>query len=255
MNRLGCVILLTLLGASWLQADITPDAPSAATPQPQTNPALVAEHYRQVLARPEYTEEREPDVNSRLKEWLSVWFMRLGSQFGEFKYASRMPAFESMLMTVLAALSIAALLYTMARLTRRRARIDPESPRSAPGPKVFHPPETYDDEIEQAIRSGNWHAAWLATWRQFLSRLENRQLAETDRTRTNREYLAQLTAKAIPLPAANLLTSMVDAYDQYIYGRRKIDETDWNHFHQQISETGLLLHLDNKGISTKAEGA
>ena len=39
---------------------------------------------------------------------------------------------------------------------------------------------------------------------------------------------------------------MVDAYDRFIYGRTAIGEPDWNRFHQQIDEAGLLLHLDDK---------
>ena len=45
-------------------------------------------------------------------------------------------------------------------------------------------------EIVAAIHAGDWHTAYLAAWRQFLSRLEHRHLVDNDRTRTNREYLA-----------------------------------------------------------------
>jgi hypothetical protein len=106
-------------------------------------------------------------------------------------------------------------------------------------------------EVQKAIRSGDWHAAWLAAWRQFLSRLENHRLVEADRTRTNREYLAQLREKTLPSPALALLTALVDAYDRFIYGHRPIAEPDWHLFHQQVSEAGLLLHLDGKSPQPK----
>jgi hypothetical protein len=237
---------LLLLSLLWLgMACLRADPPSDPTP-PETNPQVILDHYRQVLTRPEFIETQEPDANSRMKEWLSLWFLRLGAQLGQFKYASRMPAFESMLMTVLAALSITAVLYTMVRLTRRRGALDQQPISASTGPKTFRPPESYDQEIEQALRARDWHAAWLAGWRQFLSRLELRQLVEADRTRTNREYLAQLRARTIPGPALALLNRMVDAYDRFIYARHPISEPDWTLFHEQIGEATLLLHLEDR---------
>ncbi len=102
------------------------------------------------------------------------------------------------------------------------------------------------------MQAQDWHAAWLAAWRQFLSRLEHRSLVDADRTRTNREYLAQLRGKALPVPALAVLSGMVDAYDRFIYGRQLIGEQDWNAFHRQIDEAALMLHLQEKRSSTPA---
>jgi hypothetical protein len=226
-------------------------SPGAAS-APITDPVLVGEHYREVLVRPQFQETDESAVNTRFEDWLSQWFKQLGAKFGEFKYASRMPAFESLLMTLLVVFSIAALLYIMVRLTRRRGGMEPEPATGIPGEKAFHLPEFYEDEIRQAIRAGDWHTAWLAAWRQFLSRLEHRHLVEADRTRTNREYLAQLRGKTLPASALALLTGMVDTYDRFIYGRKSIDESEWNLFRRQIDEAGLLLHLDDKRTNAQA---
>jgi hypothetical protein len=124
--------------------------------------------------------------------------------------------------------------------------MEPDPAFGIAGPKTFQPPEFYELEIQQAIRAGDWHTAWLAGWRQFLSRLEKGQLVEADRTRTNREYLAQLRAQSLPTSAFALLTGMVDAYDRFIYGRQSIAKPDWDHFYRQINEAALLLHLDEK---------
>ncbi|MCE0522166.1 MAG: DUF4129 domain-containing protein [Methylacidiphilales bacterium] len=226
--------------------------PPDTAPAPIVDPAQVGEHYRQVLARPEFQETEEPAVNTRLEDWLSQWFKRLGARIGEFKYASRMPAFESLLMTLLVVFAIATLLYIMVRLTRRRGGMTLEPSGDILGQKQFRTPEFYDEEIRHAIRAGDWHTAWLAAWRQFLSRLEHRQLVEADRTRTNREYLAQLREKHLPASALALLNGMVDAYDRFIYGRKSIGEPDWDLFHRQIDEAGLLLHLDDKTKSAQA---
>jgi hypothetical protein len=233
-----------------LRADDSP--PPGAASAPITDPVLVGKHYREVLVRPQFQETDESPVNTRFEDWLSQWFKQLGAKFGEFKYANRMPAFESLLMTLLVVFSIAILLYIMVRLTRRRSGMEPETDTGISGQKTFRPPEFYDHEIQQALRAGDWHTAWLAEWRQFLSRLEHRHLVEADRTRTNREYLAQLRQKKLPASALALLTGMVDAYDRFIYGRKSIDEPDWNLFHQQIDEAGLLLHLDDKRASAQA---
>jgi hypothetical protein len=241
---------LLLLGimSSYADASPPPDAASA----PITDPVLVSEHYREVLARPQFQETGESDVNTRFEDWLSQWFKQLGAKFGEFKYASHMPAFESLLMTLLVVFSIAILLYIMVRLTRHRSGMEPEPDTVIPGQKTFRSPEFYDHEIQQALRAGDWHTAWLAAWRQFLSRLEHRHLVEADRTRTNREYLAQLCGKPLPASALALLTGMVDAYDRFIYGHKSIGEPDWNLFHRQIDEAGLLLHLDDKRANAQA---
>jgi HAMP domain-containing protein len=243
---LGLLLAVLLLPATGIRAD-------DAAPAPVTDPALVGQHYRQVVTRPEFEETGEPLANTRFEDMLSQWFKSIGAEIGSFKYASQMPAFESLLMTLLVALAISVLLYIMVRVTRRLGRMEPEPREDSAGEKAFRPPEFYDEEIEQAVRAGDWHAAWLAAWRQFLSRLERRNLVDADRTRTNREYLRQLTARPLPGTALPLLTGMVDAYDRFIYGRLAIGEAEWNRFHGQIDETALLLHLDDRkttGIKT-----
>jgi hypothetical protein len=205
----------------------------------------VSHHYREVLAQPQFRQSAETAIDTRFEDWLSQWFNRLGKGIGDFKYANSMPAFESLLMTVLVVFSIAVIIYIMVRLTRGRDGMDPEPTAESPGQKLFHSPEFYDEEISRAVQARDWHAAWLASWRQFLSRLEHRNLVEADRTRTNREYLAQLRGKPLPAPALALLNGMVDAYDRFIYGRKSISESEWTSFHGQIDEAALLLHLSD----------
>jgi len=224
----------------------------ATASAPVTNPVQVAAHYREVVARPEFYDSGDASIDTRFEDWLSQWFKRLGDRIGHFKYASEMPAFESLLMTLLVVFSITVFFYVLFRLTRRGDGMNEEPPSGTPGPKTFRPPEFYDEEIKQAIAGGDWHAAWLATWRQFLSRLENRQLVEADRTRTNREYLAQLREKLLPASALVLLNAMVDAYDLFIYGRATIGPAEWEDFHRHIDEAALLLHLDDKRTVAQA---
>jgi hypothetical protein len=240
--RLSVWLCVLLLALNPLRAE---DA--AAGAPPVTDPALVAQHFREVAARPEFVDSRDSSVNPRLGDLLTQWFQDLGKKIGDFKYTNRMPAFESLLMSMLVALSLAVLCYIVMRLTRRRSwswrdETGPEPSRE----KKLPAPESYDGEITQAVKARDWHAAWLASWRQFLSRLERRSLVEADRTRTNREYLGQLRGQALPAPTLALLIGMVDAYDRFIYGHAAIGEAEWNQFRQQIEEAALLLHLDDK---------
>ena len=217
-----------------------PDAP------PVTDPAVVAQHYREILSQPQYHEPIEDNAGDWLKSELSRWFTRLGAEFGNVQYAQQMPRFASLLMTALVILSMIGLVYTMVRVIRRKQDwLEPDAAANG-GPARFRPPEFYEEELRRATARGDWSGAWLATWRQFLSRLEQGRLVEPDRSRTNREYLAQLRERALPAPALALLAGMVDAYDNFIYGRRPIAQSDWTAFHQQANEAALLLHLQER---------
>lgn len=222
---------------------------------PVVDPAQVAEHYRQVLHRPEYQEAREPDADTRMRDWLSQWFARLGAGFNQLESEQEMPRFASLLMTLFVILSLVGLIYILVRLTRRRGGWNRSHTTESPGKKTFRPAEFYDGELAAAVSAGDWHGAWLASWRQFLSRLEDGRLVEADRSRTNREYLGQLRDQALPAAAKPLLSHLVDAYDQFIYGRKTIAEPDWNSFREQVDEATLLLELKDRSTSLNAKAA
>jgi hypothetical protein len=234
--------LTLLITALPLRAD---DA--ASGPRPVTDPTLVTQHFHEVVARPEFIDTQDTGVGSHLQDLLSQWFRSLGRKIGELQYTSRMPAFESMLMSLLVAFSLAILIYIAFRLWRSRGWTWDSEIEAAPANEAkLRAPESYDEEIKQAVISRDWHTAWLAAWRQFLSRLERDSLVEPDRTRTNREYLGQLRDRPLPATALALLTGMVDAYDRFIYGRRVIGEAEWTEFRRQLEEAALLLHLGDK---------
>jgi len=231
-------------------ADDSSPAPTslATTTAPVTDPASIADHYRQVAARPEFLDDDQIDLTTRFQDELAQWFRQFGARMENFKYGDRLPEVESLLITLMVIFCVWVVIYIMLKLTRRRARMDAQPEEQNAGRKTFRPAEAYDREIRDAARAGDWHAAWLASWRQFLSRLEDRQLVDVDRTRTNREYLRQLGERALPGSALNLLGNLVDAYDRFIYGRKSINESDWNTFVGQINEAGLLLHLDDDRV-------
>jgi hypothetical protein len=248
MKRALCVLALAALG--FLGA--VPACADEEAPAPVTDPAQVSVHYREILQQPRFQDSGEVDVDERLRDMLEQWFFKLGKDVNQFRYLNRMMQVASMMLTGMVVLCVGGVIYVCVRLYRRRAEFDLDDAAETPGQKSFRPPEFYEKEIQEAIRAGDWHAAWLAAWRQFLSRLESRHLVEADRTRTNREYLAQLRERTLPAPAPALLSALVDAYDRFIYGHRPIAEPDWNLFQRQVGEAGLLLDLDDKSHRPKS---
>jgi hypothetical protein len=242
-----------LAGAGFGHAD--DDAGTIPTSAPVTDPAQVAAHYREVVGRSEFQEPAESDVNDQMRSWLSQCFARFGAKLDEFRYAEEMPRFTSLLITLLVGASLIGLLYVLVRLTRRRIGRDFSESTTPPGPKIFQPPEFYEEELRRAVAGGDWHAAWLASWRQFLSRLEKGQLVAADRSRTNREYLLQLRAQLQTEAALPLVSGTVEAYDAFIYGRRAIAEPDWRSFQGKLDEAGLLLHLTDRPATTTLRAA
>ncbi len=115
MNRLLVVAALLALLVP-LRADDN-SAPQPVAPA-VTDPAQVAQHFHEVAARPEFADAQDSGATPRLEDLLSEWFQNLGKRIGDFKYASSMPAFESLLMAVLVAFSLAIVAYIVLRLTR-----------------------------------------------------------------------------------------------------------------------------------------
>jgi hypothetical protein len=226
------------------------DAPVPAAPV--IDPTQVRQHYQEVLARPQFREPEELAGDFPLRDWFSQWVTQLVAKFQDFKYAGQMSGLAWLLVTTMTVLSIAGLIYVLARLSRRSDGTVPDPEEFAPERKTFLSPRIYDQKLQEAIARGDWRAAWLATWMQFLSRLELRRLVEADRSRTNREYLDQLRAGEIPSSALPLLTGLVHDYDVFIYGLRPIDEPLWRDFRRQVDEAGVLLHLSDR--KTEAPG-
>jgi len=208
-----------------------------------TDPALVQQHYHEVLSRPEFRETEESLDDMRWTDWITQWVQRLVSRFQDLQYAGQLSTAARVLVFALTALTVIALLYLLVRLSRRRRdgeSGDDEMPM--PG-RTFLSPRQYEARLREAVERNDWHGAWLAAWLQLLARLENRRLVDADRSRTNREYLAQLRSQSLPTGAMSLLAGMVDDYDRFIYGVRPIDEAGWSGFRERIDEVTLMLGL------------
>jgi hypothetical protein len=219
---------------------------------PVTDPAAVQHHYREVVARPEFRESAETLADVHWTDWIAQWLKHLVSRFQDFKYAGELSGTARAAVLVLTVLAVAGLVLLLVRLTRRRRdRAVEEAETPAPG-RTLLTPRQYERRLQTALESRDWHGAWLAAWLQFLARLENRHLVEADRSRTNREYLAQLRGRPLPSGALPLLARMVDDYDRVIYGRRPIDEAGWSAFRDRIDELTLQLGLRERATEEPA---
>ena len=217
-----------------------------------TDPALVQQHYHEVLSRPEFRETEESLDDMRWTDWITQWVQRLVSRFQDLQYAGQLSTAARVLVFALTALTVIALLYLLVRLSRRR-RDGESAEEDAPLPsRTFLSLHQYETRLREAVEGSDWHGAWLAAWLQLLARLENRRLVEADRSRTNREYLTQLRGQSLPTGAMSLLAGMVDDYDRVIYGVRPIDEAGWSGFRERIDEVTLMLGLRERTTEKSA---
>jgi hypothetical protein len=223
--------------------------PSAA---PVTNPAVVRQHFQAMLARPEFRQPDESFGDLRWTDWISQWMTQLVSRFQNFKYVGQMSALAWAFGVLLAALAIAGLVYLLVRLSRRRRTDTTEELAPVSRGSRLLSPRHYELRLRGALELRDWHGAWLAAWLQLLARLENRHLVDADRSRTNREYLAQLRAQSLPPSALPLITRLIDDYDGFIYGLRAIDEAGWSAFRERIDEVTLLLNLRDRAAEEPA---
>ena len=238
MRRVLALALLLLLAPGLRAAD----QPSA----PVTDPGVVQQHYRTVLERPEFHLQEESSGDIHWTEWLSQWLTHLVSRLQNFKYSGQISAVAWLLVIALTALAIAGLVYVLVRLSRRKRDgvLDPAEP--LPERHALLSPRQYEERLCSALEKNDWHGAWLAAWLQLLARLENRHLVDSDRSRTNREYLEQLRGQSLPPAALPLIARLVDDYDRFIYGLRAIDETGWSAFRERIDEVTLMLNLRDR---------
>jgi len=243
MKRCTAILLLGLALTGITRAD---------DGAPVTDPVVVQQHYREVVARPEFRETAETLADLRWTDWIAQWLQHLVLRFRDFKYVGQLSGTARVAVIVLTLVAVAGLVLLLVRLTRRRRdRAVAEIEAPTPG-RTLLTPRQYEKRLQAALENRDWHAAWLAAWLQFLARLENRHLVEADRSRTNREYLAQLRSQPLPSGALPLLVGMVDDYDRVIYGRRPVDEAGWSAFRDRIDELTLQLGLRERATEEPA---
>ncbi len=150
-----------------------------------------------------------------------------------FKYASRMPAFESLLMTLLVVFS-----HRRSALHHGAAHPSPGSDGAGNGISRHWTENLSPARILRRRNSTGHPGAGTGTrrgWRRGGNFFPAWNIASSSRP-TARAPIANIwpncAGNPLPAPALALLTGMVDAYDRFIYGRTSIGEPDWNRFHR-----------------------
>ena len=233
--------LVLITGWSQTHASYLTPSPTQERSAPVVDAVLVSAHYRQVLQEPLYQEPTEVNAHAQIRDWLSRWFSRIGQDLDHFQYEKELPRFASLLMASLGVLTTLTLLYVLVRLTRHWRGGDLIRTRHPAGYPAVSEFDSSAADLTEALAQRNWRGAWRATWRHFLFVLEQGKLVASDRSRTNREYLAQV--HDIPTSAFDRLGKIVAEHDEVIYGERSIAEDDWKSFQQLTEEAAFSLNL------------
>ena len=228
MVPLICASILVGGLSSALLGNETAPPPSTPNATPIVDPVEVSARYQQTLQQPLYHETAEIDPHAEVRDWLSRWFKPNWPGVQPFRVYGRDAALR------LAGDDGAGRAHRHLLALCFRAVDAPvrplESPSVSPRRRIaFRRALGFVSiELQRALSDRDWRRAWQATWRNFLFRLEQAKLVASDRSRTNREYLAQM--RELPPSALHQLNRMVSDYDRLIYGDRPIGEDDWKSF-------------------------
>ena len=97
------------------------------------------------------------------------------------------------------------------------------------------------DRAQTAARSGDYRNAARHLYLSSLLWLEERGVLRYDRSRTNREYLAQLQGK----PAYHNLKPVVDTFERVWYGQRPLDAAGFEAYEREVA--ALRAHEERPG--------
>ena len=211
----------------------------AQTRTPADGDAL--QKLEQVFEVPPFKSREVPSAWTRF--WSAVgraignFFERLFDQLPQTNFtppATNPAAFGALtpvgwVLLVLGALLILALIVytlrgvrrTVAAEARVRAEVEEEETITA---------QEAGDRAKAAAQAGDYRTATRQLYLSTLLWLEERGLVRYDRSRTNREYLAQLRGK----PTHDTFVPVVETFERVWYGKRPLDAADFEQYEQQI---------------------
>lgn len=131
---------------------------------------------------------------------------------------------------VLGALLILALIIYTLRGVRRTVTAEARVRAEAEEEEVMTVQEA-TDRTRVAAQSGDYRTATRYLYLSTLLWLEERGLVRYDRSRTNREYLAQLRGK----PTYDTFVPVVDTFERVWYGKRPLEAGDFEKYEEQIA--------------------
>jgi Domain of unknown function (DUF4129) len=197
----------------------------------------------QILARPEYSDEKEKE--STLKKWidrllnaLAEWLSRMGMASGRAPSGGSGGLVEGARILIILIIFAAAAFgagYLLNRLRVRRKSDRESGTREVLGETIGED-VTASDLISAAIdlaRQGDHRAAIRRAYLAVLFEMEHRGKLRLHRSKTNRDYLDDLQAERDLLPPFSAMTGM---FEKVWYGQTRATEDEFNGFLSRYHE-------------------
>lgn len=207
----------TLLLEQWLALHEA----STATAQPNATAALTT-----ILAQPQFQYAPEANFLQKLLRRFLNWL------FSAFDFIPRSSAIWQVIIGGVAAALLAIFLWYWLRSMRRQFSAETSTPLN---PHAHDLGLSASGALQQAHNQadeGNLREAVRYLYLSTLLNLDERNLLRYDRSKTNREYLRQVTNT----PFAPTLNNVVDMFDRVWYGFQPIDQTTYQHYAAQVEE-------------------
>lgn len=202
--------MLLVSGVGWAQGSVPQDL------------ARKLRLLEEILARPEFQwrEDAPPTLLQRFWQWLA---RQLFNQIPRALDSGDLLANVLMVLGIIGLL--AALLYAFIRLRRQFVRSEATEHEA----RVWHmrDPDEAMRTAETMAQHGDYRLALRYLYHSSLLLLDERNLIDYDRTRTNREYLLSVRDKP-PLEA--LLSKIVNVFDRSWYGLQTPDAQTYEQF-------------------------
>ena len=194
-------------------------------PRAQPQPDSIAE-LEAILARPEFAEQVE-----EVGFWERIWRPILDWFFENFNPNARLLGAWGYLVAGLFAIGLAVFLWFWIRSLRRQFSAETASPFDNDSDLNLSS-STALQEAQAKASGGDYREAVRYLYLSTLLNLDERDQLKFDRSKTNREYLRQVSGTAF----AATLGSVIDVFDRVWYGFQPIDETTYRRYEQQVKE-------------------
>ena len=205
---------------------------AAHTTTSARSPATALSTLREILARPEFQPQQQqpPDWFNELINRFLQWLSRILGQPLTLSAPDNLTlqAF-GMLAAVLVVLVLAYILRGLFADLAGDSTLDPET-GAATMPLNAQAALTRADGLSS---QGDYRSAVRYLYLSALLILDERGWLYYDRTRTNREYLRDLSARP---ETASLLRAVIDVFDRVWYGFQPLDAEDYKAYARQVNE-------------------
>jgi hypothetical protein len=243
-HNLAFLALILVLN---LNAGFAASPPSENQPKPETDVAQIRTKFIAVAQRPEFAQTDEEDIKSSFQNWMSVVFIQISTRWSHFKYAKEMQSLSYLLNSIFVLVSFVALITLFRRLIRRRPRRKRTSDVSVP---VENEPDLIGQllkELNQAESERNWSAAFSASWRHLLIRLQNQKVLPADPSQTNNELMSHLAKQGPQSTQKEIFQTLVIDFDRAIYGHKALRDEDWVVLKKKMNQLSQLFSLPVQG--------